>query len=102
DALKATVDRLNRSQAVIEFKPDGTIITANKNFLSVLGYSLAEIEGRHHSMFVAPEERDSAAYRQFWDALRRGEYQVAEYKRIAKGGKGNWTQASYNPVERSG
>jgi methyl-accepting chemotaxis protein len=99
DELKATVDALNRSQAVIEFKPDGTIITANQNFLAVLGYSLAEIEGRHHSMFVAPEERDSPAYRAFWAALKRGEFQVAEYKRVAKGGKEIWIQASYNPIK---
>ena len=98
DELKATVDALNRSQAVIEFKPDGTIITANENFLATLGYSLAEIEGRHHSMFVAPADRDSAAYRAFWEALRRGEFQVAEYKRLAKGGREIWIQASYNPI----
>jgi methyl-accepting chemotaxis protein len=97
--LKATVDALNRSQAVIEFKPDGTIITANENFLAVIGYSLAEIEGRHHSMFVEPKEKESAAYRQFWDALRRGEFQAAEYKRVGKGGKEIWIQASYNPIK---
>jgi methyl-accepting chemotaxis protein len=87
-----------RSQAVIEFDMDGTIRTANENFLAVMGYTLAEIQGRHHSLFVDPRERDSAAYRDFWAALNRGEYQAAEYKRIGKGGKEVWIQASYNPV----
>ena len=92
-----------RSQAVIEFRMDGTIITANENFLDVVGYTLAEIQGKHHSMFVAPFERDGTAYREFWARLNRGEFQVAEYKRLAKGGREVWIQASYNPVlDRSG
>jgi methyl-accepting chemotaxis protein len=95
---QAVLTALNRSQAVIEFKPDGTIITANQNFLNALGYSLAEIQGKHHGMFVAPEERDSAAYRSFWEALRRGEFQAAEFRRVAKGGREIWIEASYNPV----
>jgi len=99
EELKAIVEALGRSQAVIEFKPDGTIITANDNFLSALGYGLTEIAGRHHSMFVDERERQGAAYRQFWDALARGEFQAAEYKRIGKGGKEIWIQASYNPVK---
>ena len=89
---------VSRSQAVIEFSLDGTILTANENFLNALGYSLSEIEGKHHRMFVDPVERDSAAYRDFWAALNRGEYQAAEYKRIGKGGKEVWILASYNPV----
>jgi methyl-accepting chemotaxis protein len=96
--LKATVEALNHSQAVIEFNMDGTIITANDNFLRALGYSLPEIQGKHHSMFVGEKENQSAAYRQFWEALNRGEYQAAEYKRIGKGGKEVWIQASYNPI----
>ena len=95
---KGQIEAIHRSQAIIEFKPDGTVITANPNFLKALGYSLPEIEGRHHSMFVDPAERDSVGYKTFWDALRRGEYQAAEYKRIGKGGKEVWIQASYNPV----
>jgi methyl-accepting chemotaxis protein len=95
---KALADALGRSQAVIEFGTDGTIRTANDNFLKALGYSLGEIQGKHHSMFVDPSERDSAAYRDFWAALKRGEYQAAEYKRIGKGGKEVWIQATYNPV----
>ena len=89
---------VSRSQAVIEFSLDGTIITANENFLNALGYTLGEIQGKHHGMFVPPAERDSAAYREFWAALNRGEYQAAEYKRIGKGGKEVWILASYNPV----
>jgi len=88
----------NRSQAVIEFNMDGTIVTANENFLNALGYSLSEIQGKHHSMFVEASERDSAAYREFWASLNRGDYQASEYKRIGKGGKEVWIQASYNPV----
>src|SRR5580700_4280733 len=70
---------IGESQAVIEFNLDGTIITANENFLKALGYTLAEIQGKHHSMFVEPSERDSAAYREFWAKLNRGEYQAGEY-----------------------
>ena len=82
---------------------DGTIITANQNFLDTLGYRLEEIQGKHHSMFVAPAERDSAEYRDFWANLNRGEYQAAQYKRVAKGGSEVWIQASYNPIfDRSG
>ncbi|MEH2624358.1 methyl-accepting chemotaxis protein [Bradyrhizobium sp. AZCC 1719] len=95
---KALADALGRSQAVIEFGMDGTILTANNNFLKALGYSLGEIKGKHHSMFVDPSQRDSQAYRDFWTALRRGEYQAAEYRRIGKGGKEVWIQATYNPV----
>jgi len=89
---------IGRAQAVIEFNLDGTIITANDIFLKVLGYSLAEIQGKHHSMFVAPAERDSSGYREFWAKLNRGEFQSAEYKRIGKGGKEVWILASYNPI----
>jgi methyl-accepting chemotaxis protein len=92
------IDAINKSQAVIHFNPDGTVITANAAFLATLGYTLAEIKGQHHRMFVEPAERDSAAYRAFWDALNRGEYQAAEYKRVGKGGKEVWIQASYNPI----
>ncbi len=89
---------VEKSQAVIEFTPDGNILTANDKFLGALGYRLEEIEGRHHSMFVEAAEKDSSAYRQFWNSLRAGQYQQAEYKRIGKGGKEVWIQASYNPV----
>ena len=95
---QAQVAAINRSQAVIEFAMDGTILTANQNFLNALGYRLEEIKGKHHSMFVPPDQRDSADYRAFWAALNRGEYQAAEYKRIAKGGREVWIEACYNPV----
>jgi methyl-accepting chemotaxis protein len=96
--LSGQIAAISKSQAVIEFNMDGTVRTANDNFLHTLGYSLAEIQGKHHSMFVEPAMRDSAAYREFWAALNRGEYQAAEYKRIGKGGKEVWIQASYNPI----
>lgn len=89
---------IHKSQAVIEFNLDGTIIKANDNFLATVGYRLDEIQGRHHSMFVEAAHRDSVAYREFWDTLRRGEYQAGEYKRIGRGGKAVWIQASYNPI----
>jgi methyl-accepting chemotaxis protein len=98
----ATAAAISRSQAVIEFNLDGSVITANENFLKALGYSLSEIKGKHHSMFVEPATRDSAAYREFWAALNRGEYQAAEYKRIGKGGKEIWIQGSYNPILHNG
>ncbi len=94
----AQIAAISRSQAVIEFNLDGTIITANENFLKTLGYTLAEIQGRHHGMFVAASERDSEAYREFWASLNRGEYRAAEYKRVSKSGREIWIQASYNPL----
>src|SRR5216683_2053887 len=94
----AILTALNKSQAIIEFELDGTVITANENFLGALGYRLEDIKGRHHSMFVDPAYRDSAEYRQFWEKLNRGEFQATQYKRIGKGGKEIWIEASYNPV----
>ena len=96
--LEARASALDKSAAVIEFKMDGTVVAANQNFLNVLGYSLHEIEGRHHSMFVEPAYANSQEYRQFWSDLNSGRFQQAEYKRIGKGGKEVWIQASYNPV----
>src|ERR1700760_2836417 len=89
---------IGKSQAVIEFNLDGTIITANENFLGAIGYSLDEIQGQHHRMFVDPVQRESVEYRQFWDRLRRGDFDAGQYKRIAKGGREIWIQASYNPI----
>ena len=80
----AIVAALNKSQAVIEFKLDGTILTANENFLKAMGYSLDEIKGKHHSMFVDPAYKASAEYRQFWEKLAHGEFQAAQYKRLGK------------------
>ncbi|MFX5772718.1 PAS domain-containing protein, partial [Acinetobacter baumannii] len=90
------IDAIRKSQAVIEFKLDGTIVEANDNFLQALGYSLGEIKGQYHSMFVEHVERTSAEYREFWTSLNRGQFQAGEYKRIGKGGKEVWIQASYN------
>lgn len=82
----AQVAAINKSLAVIEFNLDGTIITANQNFLDVMGYRLDEIKGKHHSMFVT-EMRDSERYRSFWASLDRGEYQAGEYKRVGRNGR---------------
>jgi methyl-accepting chemotaxis protein len=89
---------IGKSQAVIEFKMDGTILTANDNFLNAMGYTLDEVKGKHHSMFVDEAHRQSGDYREFWAKLNRGEYQAGEYKRIGKGGREVWIQASYNPI----
>lgn len=96
--LEGKVNAISKSQAMIEFNLDGTVITANDNFLSAMGYSLSEIQGQHHSMFVEDAFKRSTEYRQFWEKLNRGEYEVAEYKRIGKGGREVWIQASYNPI----
>jgi len=95
---RGQIDAINKAQAVIEFSLDGTILNANNNFLATLGYSLAEIKGQHHSMFVESSYRQSAEYRLFWEKLGRGEYDAAQYKRLGKNGKEVWIQASYNPI----
>ncbi len=92
------IDAISKSQAVIEFNMDGTIITANENFCNAVGYSLGEIEEQHHRMFVDPKYAVSAEYKDFWRRLNTGTYEVGEYKRLAKGGKEIWIQASYNPI----
>ncbi len=92
------VDAINRSQAVIHFKLDGTILDANENFLSVMGYSLDEVKGKKHSMFAEPSYAASEEYRQFWEVLRSGQFQAAQYRRLGKGGKEIWIEASYNPI----
>ncbi len=95
---KGEVDAIRRSQAVIEFNLDGTIIDANDNFLGAIGYTLAEIRGQHHRLFVTPAEQTSSAYRAFWEKLGRGEFDAGQYKRVGKGGREIWIEASYNPV----
>ena len=92
------LDALSRAQAVIEFTPSGEILAANQNFLSTLGYEFAEISGRHHSMFCDPDYARSADYQDFWAKLRAGEFAASEFKRIGKGGKVVYIQASYNPI----
>src|ERR1700759_3076578 len=96
--MAAKLSALDKSQGVIEFAPDGTILTANANFLAAMGYRLEEIKGRHHRLFVDMATSESAEYREFWDRLRRGDHEAREYKRLAKGGREVWIQASYNPV----
>ena len=95
---QAKVDAMMRSQAVIEFGLDGEILTANENFLATLGYGLEEIVGHHHRMFVEPDFAKSADYQAFWQTLGAGTFQSGAYKRLAKGGREIWIQASYNPV----
>jgi methyl-accepting chemotaxis protein len=94
----AKLAAVERTQAVIEFDPDGTILTSNDNFLRAMGYTMAEIEGQHHRIFMEPAERDKPAYAEFWSRLRAGESQTAQFKRIGKGGKEIWIEASYNPI----
>lgn len=96
--MRGQLMAINRVQAVIEFSLDGTVLHANQNFLSVMGYSLDEIKGRHHSMFVDADYRTSNEYRSFWERLGRGDFEAGQYKRIGKGGKEVWIQASYNPI----
>lgn len=97
-SLKALVSAIHRAQAVIEFKLDGTILEANENFLKTMGYSLAEIKGRHHQMFCEPGFTQSPEYVQFWANLAKGEFQTGEFKRVGKGGREVWIMASYSPV----
>lgn len=92
------VDAVKRAQAVIEFHPDGTIITANDNFLKTMGYTLEEIRGKHHRMFVTPDYAKSKEYGQFWDALARGEFQEDDFLRIGKAGNEVWIRGNYNPI----
>ncbi len=92
------LDAIGKAQAVIEFCLDGTILTANDNFCKAMGYALSEIQGRHHRMFAEPGYAASAEYRAFWEKLGRGEFHAGQYKRLAKGGREIWIQATYNPI----
>jgi len=96
--LQSEVDAISRVQAIIHFTPDGTILDANENFLKLMGYTLGEIVGKHHSIFADREYAQSAEYREFWAKLRRGEFDRGEYRRYGKGGKEVWLLASYNPI----
>ena len=96
--FQGKVDAIGKSQGMIEFNMDGTVITANENFLNVLGYTLDEAVGTHHRAFVEESYAKSTEYRQFWEKLNRGEFDSGEYKRIGKGGKEVWIQASYNSI----
>jgi len=96
--LRGQVDAIGKSQAVIAFDLDGNILDANHNFLAAVGYLLAEVQGQHHSMFVEPATRKGPEYQTFWRKLKAGEYQAGQYKRIGKGGREVWIEASYNPI----
>jgi methyl-accepting chemotaxis protein len=96
--LEAIYHALDRVQAIIEFDLDGKVLSANENFLATFGYSLDEVVGQHHRMFCEPTYAASPEYAQFWQKLSRGEYDAAEFKRLAKGGREIWLRASYNPV----
>ncbi len=94
----AQIEAIGRSQTIIEFSTDGVILNANDNFLRTMGYTLAELKGKHHSIFIEPSHVDDPAYKQFWQSLGRGEFKAGEFKRIAKGGGEVWIQGSYNPI----
>lgn len=95
---QAQIDAINKAQAVIEFSLDGTILTANENFLSLMGYKSSEIIGKHHRIFVPPEDAQSSQYQTFWKKLRQGEYQTADYQRVTRSGERVWIHATYNPI----
>ncbi len=97
------MNSLYKSQAIIEFTPDGIVLDANQNFLDCMGYSLKSIQGKHHSMFMPADQTKTADYRDFWAALARGSFVRGEFHRISQSGNDVWLQASYNPViDRSG
>lgn len=97
--IESQLAAIHRAQAVIEFDLAGHILTANSNFLGLMGYQLNEVQGKHHSIFVEGNEAKSPAYQQFWVQLRQGHYQTAEYKRITKQGQPVWIHATYNPIK---
>ncbi len=96
--MAAKLNAIDRSLATIEFDPSGTILTANKNFLATVGYTLDEVRGQHHSIFCAPHVRETTEYKTFWQDLNRGEFRSGESQRIGKNGHNVWLQASYNPI----
>ncbi|WP_368484227.1 PAS domain S-box protein [Thalassospira lucentensis] len=96
--LQSVFEAISSSQAVIEFDLEGKILNANENFLAVMGYRLDEIKGKHHSIFVSKEDRNSSEYRAFWQNLNQGKFQAGQFMRVGKGGKEVWIEATYNPV----
>lgn len=96
--VQARIGAISRSQAVIEFTPDGTIIEANENFLNAMGYRLDEIQNRHHRIFLDQEQAASPEYADFWRKLAQGEFLSSEFKRKTKNGTDIWMQATYNPI----
>ncbi|URX63912.1 PAS domain S-box protein [Luteibacter anthropi] len=96
--IRGKLDAINRTQAVIEFALDGTILAANQNFLDAMGYAEREIVGQHHRIFVDPDDAASPEYAAFWERLGSGQADVGLYRRLGAGGREVWIQASYNPV----
>jgi methyl-accepting chemotaxis protein len=92
------IDAINRLQAVIEFKLDGTVLDANENFLSTFGYALEDVKGRHHRMFCEPDYARSVEYAAFWEHLGKGETHAGVFKRLDRNGRNVWIHATYNPV----
>ncbi len=95
---KSEIEAIRKSQAVVEFTMDGVILDANQNFLDVMGYTLEEVKGRHHRVFLDPKQQESDEYREFWARLNRGEYTQGEFRRVTKTGDDVWIQGSYNPI----
>ncbi|WP_285602365.1 PAS domain-containing protein, partial [Helicobacter sp. NHP22-001] len=96
--LRAIYNAISRSLALIEFDTEGKVITANDNFLHLMGYTLEEIKGKHHSMFCDPEFVKTPQYTEFWRHLKSGEFKRGTFKRVTKTGKAVYLEASYNPV----
>jgi methyl-accepting chemotaxis protein len=92
------VRAVDRAQAVIEFDLSGNVLFANQNFLDTLGYGFDEIHGKHHRMCCEVAYTATAEYRDFWAKLNRGDFDAGRYKRIGKGGRAVWIQATYNPI----
>ncbi|RDV27321.1 PAS domain S-box protein [Alteromonas aestuariivivens] len=98
EQLKAVVESINNAVANIEFSPDGTILSANALFLATVGYSLEQIQGKHHSMFCPPQQKNSRSYQEFWERLRSGKAQSGEFQRVKQDGSAVWLNATYFPV----
>ena len=94
----AKLQAIDRAMAVIEFNLDGSILTANQNFLTRMGYTLAELKGKHHRLFCTPELVNSSAYEDFWRRLNQGELFNGQFERVDKRGQTVWLEANYNPV----
>ena len=99
---RSILNALEKSQAIIEFDLEGRILHANENFLKAMGYQPYEIVGQHHRMFVTKAEAGSTEYKQFWRNLAAGNFDQRQYKRVAKGGREIWIEATYNPVLEGG
>jgi len=95
---ESQLDAISKAQAVISFELDGTILSANDNFLNALGYSLGEVQGKHHSLFIDSEYKKSEEYRNFWRSLANGEHFIGRFPRVHKNGKIIWIQANYSPI----